>query len=285
MLTATVIFVISGLCYAFVIQPVSRPITPDFTLLPTQGGLLLQPVPDPPSRTEGLAVGKGWLPDQIIRPSSPILLILMGFVHMSVLIRGVRMVSDSRPAVAASPQRRLATWFAAAIDTTRRGLAAMPNPDARNAPMVLALLISATWPWMALSGGIYAATALAFLAMTLALSAAIRGVHRKDTMRYSISTGIFAGWTVVLAFAALMAVLMKDFGLSAVSAATVCGILATATVGVAQALAGGLPSMVVTVMVALVAAALATMQSAPALATLSVLALAALGVVLIRETS
>ncbi|MFD1882259.1 hypothetical protein [Paracoccus pacificus] len=286
MIIAALIFTVSGLFYATAPPEGLSTDQLEIIMTPTQSGLLMSDLGG--GHQSGTADPQLW--NLFLRPQGAFILLLLA-THVAVLWRAARNWTEVELPVAsaarksASPNPSLSTWFSNSVEGIRQGFGGVFHAQAKNAQFVVAMLLSALWPGVAMNGYDVLGTVLAMVAMTFALAAAIRGVRTDTEARHTISVGIFAGWTVVVGFAALASLMITRMGVDTNIAIMACVALATICVILSQILTGGVPSIIITVMLVLVVIAAATMQTDPTQATAAVLGVAAMGVVLVRESS
>lgn len=265
----------------------ARPETAADGVVMMGGFLTLGAMPSGGSETLPLSL----LSLQMIQRSETIPWLLTMAVCMAIGIHVLRAVAAqwrAEQAAAARATRQAA--FLRAGDVGPWPPAQIAALHARNtrfteiAPLVIALLAGAVWPWLSLHSAAWGFAA-AGVAMIAALSAAIRGQGEGTRIRHSAAVGLLAGWATAIAMSAFVGVLSAGSGVSDTLAALVALGL-TGSIGTWVQWRLGRPiAYAMGLIWALVGVAILTMDDHAMVAMAAILAIAALAVTVVRGAS
>ncbi|MTH62683.1 hypothetical protein [Paracoccus shanxieyensis] len=155
---------------------------------------------------------------------------------------------------------------------------------AENGLVIGGLMAGALCPWLVADRPV-AALVMALLMLTGFLGAAVRGVRRGFHVSRSSALGFAAGWATLIAFAVFITLVQKTLGvsltLSAILGLTIAGFVSVAV----QLRLGRNIAYSAAIILGMIGIAAGTVAASPALATMSVLAIAAIVVALVQVTT
>ena len=260
---AVMLFVISGLLFA--VSPPSQPMALPMTAASTQLAAMTSLVM--PGLTDAPATGALDLYSLFLRPDNLVLWGLLLAVWIALAAHALRVLHH----------QRLTEHDSVALHR-------LDNAPSEHAPLALALIIGAIWPWIIREHpgpGFVMAVAM----LSLALTSAIRGQRDGSLIRRAQSVGMFAGWATAVTYAAFASLLNNHLGIPAV-AATVAAMLMCAAAGVIiQLRLGGTFICSVAIIWSLVGLALATMSADATIAMVAIIGISAMAIVLVRAAS
>ena len=286
---AVMLFIISSLMFAVSPQtaPMALPMTAASTQLAAMTSLVM------PGLTDAPAVGTLDLHSLFLRPDNAILWILLIAVWVALAAHALGVLQrqrlTDRAGAAAERARPVASGLAADEPgpPTAHEIAAqhrVDNAPSEHAPLTLALIIGAIWPWI-IRDHPALGFVMAMAMLSLALTSAIRGQRDGNLIRRVQSVGMFTGWATAVTYAAFATLLNNHLGISAV-AATVAAMLLCAVAGVTiQLRLSGIFSYSVAIIWSLVGLALATMSSDATIAMVAIIGISAMAIVLVRAAS
>ncbi|WBU63249.1 hypothetical protein [Paracoccus aerodenitrificans] len=156
-------------------------------------------------------------------------------------------------------------------------------PPADIALLSGAFLCGAVWPWIA-----YHAPLAGFLVCVIMLIAQIAAISRRMSdgrLAHSPLIGIILGWTTILTFTAFASFIHDAMRMPPELASLVASVIACVTTMAVQMRMPRNALYTITVMFAFLALSAAMIESAPAIAVISVLSIAALTFLLVRVTT
>ncbi len=286
------IFIFSSLTYAVGQHsgPVALPMTAASTQLAAMTRLGMPGIPDVVAPLPDGSLG---LHSLFLQPEDPVLWSLLVAVWIALTIHAFGVLRRQHRTELAGAVASQATPAKIGQDKgdagppTAQQLALRHSHDndlAEHAPLALALLAGAAWPWLIdryqASGFV-----LALAMLSLALAAAVRGQRDGSRIRRMQTVGLFAGWATAVTYAAFATLLNDHLGIPAV-ASTVTAMLLCAAAGVIiQLRLGGAFCYSVAIIWSLVGLALATMQADATIAMMAIIGISAMAIVLVRAAS
>lgn len=285
---AAAAFVLSGLLFAFKSYPLAEVSSFDSLAVSVQMQMIM------PIETVSHAARSGSHLDlaiRMLRPGETVLWLLLLVVWGALLIHAGRLaLNQIRTERAAAFDGREDAVF---LDRAQAGphhprqIAATHRGDhalAELAPLSVALLAGALWPWITQAhAGI--AAAVAAIMMQAALVAVVRGQRDGGSIRQSAAVGLFAGWATVAAHAAFASFMVQGIGVETAAAGVAAMLLCAVTGVFVQLRIGGSTSYSIGMIWALTGIAIVTINTEPMIAMSAVLGIAGMAWVLVRAAT
>lgn len=224
-----------------------------------------------------------------LRPENPLLWMLLVAVWLALIVHAItvlrlqvqvehRLPVDIGPlpqgraeAGPPSPQQ-LAEWHR------------LDNLPSEHAPLALALLAGAIWPWI-IDTHQAAGFIMAVAMLSLALAAAIRGQRDGGAIRRKQTVGLFAGWATAVTYGAFATLLHNHLGVPVVASIATAMLLCASAGVITQLRLGSVFSYSVAIIWSLVGLALITMSADATIAMVAIVAITAMAIVLVRVAS
>lgn len=160
----------------------------------------------------------------------------------------------------------------------------LDNLPSEHAPLALALLAGAIWPWI-IDRHQAAGFIMAVAMLSLALAAAIRGQRDGGAIRRKQTVGLFTGWATAVTYAAFATLLHNHLGVPVVASIATAMLLCASAGVITQLRLGRVFSYSVAIIWSLAGLALITMSADATIAMVAILAIAAMAIVLVRVAS
>ena len=153
-----------------------------------------------------------------------------------------------------------------------------------HAPLILALLVGAVWPWL-LAPAPVAAFLLSAVTLAGSLAAALRGIRQGAVVKRSSTLGFIAGWALLVCLTVFAGLLEQRLGVPqklAVGLAMLIGAVAAVSVQLRMPRRTGFS---VALIWGLIGIAASTVSTDATIATATVVAIAIIAVALVRATT